>query len=1476
MPSSDTHPIAMKRARTGPSVAALALALITTLTGCQEQQPTALVSTEAPGAQRSELAAPVVGDGRIQPGEECDDGNTVSGDGCSATGTIEAGYLCHVPGRACSLASLCGNNEVNPGEACDDGNTTQEGNGCSTTCDLSLCGNGAFNNRQWPNFDQEVCDDGNRTEGDGCNRMCEVEPGFACSGTPSRCVRAGIAFFNTGVDQNNRRLESGADPHWFYSGTTTGAAVGARSAEDWPQEIQTATFMVAPLGAPTCVYQDFIIPSTTNVAQFRMRIATFNDNSFDGATVNGQPFTPVTVSEPPGSPWQKSIIREFGTTAAWKTGLNRLELCNENEASPPNAFRYLFVDAYDDRCGDGVVSPREECDDGDTSSGDGCSATCGIEPGYGCSGQPSSCAATCGNGLLNSGEQCDDGNLTPNDGCNASCRVESGYACPTPGQACVATCGNGAVDPGELCDDGNNMSGDGCSNACRVENGYECSGAPSNCAPTCGNGVLNPGELCDDGNTNLGDGCSNACTLELGYTCPTVGQPCVKTCGNGTVDPGETCDDGNLNPGDGCATECKPEPGYSCSRPASGPSVCVATCGNGAVDANEECDDNNTSNGDGCSQGCAVESGYQCSGAPSTCTTVCGDGIRAGAETCDDGNTVAGDGCSATCAVEPGYSCPPPGNVCSQTCGNGVVNPGETCDDNNTTSGDGCSNTCAQEPGYTCSGQPSTCATTCGDGTVAGGEVCDDGNLESGDTCSPRCLWSNGQPCAASGVCDSGLCNPYSNVCISANVCGNGLLDEGEQCDDGDTTANDGCSATCTVETGYSCAGQPSACAVTCGDGIKAAAEACDDGNTTAGDGCSATCTIEAGHGCKNTDVHALYTRLGRSQCTNVSDIAQPDLAALAAEAALTVPGRYRAAYVSGAVSYSGTDNWYPGLFGFNHVTGAGTQRFTLGRLPLSGPASATRDAAMGLGFGHHQDFDALSGEVRLALVDTDCADNNNTETQVAYRVDSLSICQLIPVLTDPAPGGVTDPVIGGTGSPGSTIDVYVDGGTTPVCTVVVDAAGRWTCDLGNIPEGTHSVVLTSTEVGATETAPPATIIVELTPPTTPVITGPANGSTVSTGTPPISGTSAPGTTVTVREGTTVVCTATTDASGNWSCTPTTPLPDGSHTLTATAVTPEGSTSETSAPTTFIVDTTAPGAPVISGPAGGSTVSTGTPPISGTSEPGATVTVREGGTVVCTATADASGNWSCTPTTPLSEGPHTLTATATDGAGNTSPPSAPVTFTVSTTVPGAPVITGPANGSVLADATPAISGTATPGATVTVREGTTVVCTATADASGNWSCTPTTPLADGSHAVTATATDPTSGNESGPSNVDTFRIDTQAPDTSFSRTPGASSGNTESPFAYASNEEGVTFECSLDNGPYVACQDTYDVREGEHVLRVRAIDSAGNVDPTPAEHRWTVLNSRAFAGGGCSAAPASSAGLALLALLGLRRRKARR
>jgi cysteine-rich repeat protein len=72
---------------------------------------------------------------------------------------------------------------------------------------------------------------------------------------------------------------------------------------------------------------------------------------------------------------------------------------------------------------------------------------------------------SCGNGVVETGEQCDDGNTTSGDGCSATCQLEGCDTCHAP------VCGNGIVETGELCDDGNTTAGDGCSPTCQLEVG---------------------------------------------------------------------------------------------------------------------------------------------------------------------------------------------------------------------------------------------------------------------------------------------------------------------------------------------------------------------------------------------------------------------------------------------------------------------------------------------------------------------------------------------------------------------------------------------------------------------------------------------------------------------------------------------------------------------------------------------------------------------------------------------------------------------------------------------------------------------------------------------------------------------------------------------------------------------------------------------------------------------------------------------
>ena len=216
-------------------------------------------------------------------------------------------------------------------------------------------------------------------------------------------------------------------------------------------------------------------------------------------------------------------------------------------------------------------------------------------------------------------------------------------------------------------------------------------------------------------------------------------------------------------------------------------------CGNGTVDAGEACDDGNMTNGDGCENDCTVT------------PTVCGDGTVDAGEECDDGNTTNGDGCSSVCAIEP------------LTCDGGACDPTEDCTN--------CPLDCGACPG------------ACGDGTVDPGEDCDGGNLSMTD-CIDLGFTGGTLACDAS-------CNFNTAGCTGGGpVCGDGVIDPGEDCDGtnlgGSTCSSLGFSGG-TLSCNASCIFNTAACTTAMGCAGMPNGTPCSDMNLcTTGDACSA------------------------------------------------------------------------------------------------------------------------------------------------------------------------------------------------------------------------------------------------------------------------------------------------------------------------------------------------------------------------------------------------------------------------------------------------------------------------------------------------------------------------------------------------------------------------------------------------------------------------------------------------------------
>lgn len=91
--------------------------------------------------------------------------------------------------------------------------------------------------------------------------------------------------------------------------------------------------------------------------------------------------------------------------------------------------------------------------------------------------------------------------------------------------------------------------------------------------------------------------------------------------------------------------------------------------------------------------------------------------------------------------------------------------------------------------------------------------------------------------------------------------------------------------------------------------------------------------------------------------------------------------------------------------------------------------------------------------------------------------------------------------------------------------------------------------------------------------------------------------------------------------------------------------------------------------------------------------------------------------------------------------------------------------------------------------------------------------------------------------------------DTTAPETIIISASADFISSSNVTFEFVSNEQPVTFECSLDDGivveNYVACTSPYtrtNLTPGTYILRVRAKDAADNIDLSPVEKEWTVSN----------------------------------
>ncbi|MFT5358658.1 MAG: cysteine-rich repeat protein [Polyangiales bacterium] len=426
----------------------------------------------------------------------------------------------------------------------------------TVSCTISTCGDSAIDG-------PEQCDDGNADATDGCDAVCQIEPGYVCT-------------------------EDGA-------GLSSCALSCGDSEVNGEDECDDGNMTAMDGCSDTCTIEEGYVCEEDGAGLSSCEIGCGNGN-VDGDDECDDANTTA------GDGCSDTCTIEAGYVCDETAGLSACELS----------------------CGDGDLNGDDECDDDNTTAGDGCSATCEIEADFACYDEPSICVASLAS-FMGEIEDTDTEWVRPNANCTPGSRTNrfepftymnttaagqfvdilamydfDGYvhvytgavdpantaagcvggdddfngaggsfleAVPVPAGSSItivvssfgsqpsapdntfrvdvlasmyADCGDSSIDGLEACDDGANVDGDGCSDVCTVEAGFGCAGEPSTCEPSvCGNSMVEFGEVCDDGNLVGGDDCEADCrsavfTGDLENTDDTWERPSAG-CGSGSA-----------------------------------------------------------------------------------------------------------------------------------------------------------------------------------------------------------------------------------------------------------------------------------------------------------------------------------------------------------------------------------------------------------------------------------------------------------------------------------------------------------------------------------------------------------------------------------------------------------------------------------------------------------------------------------------------------------------------------------------------------------------------------------------------------------------------------------------------------------------------------------------------------------------------------------------------------------------------------
>jgi len=365
----------------------------------------------------------VCGDGLLEGSESCDDGNTLGADGCSDTCALEPLSVCDFAGMPCR-AVVCGDSVLDGwyllAEPPADGASGMDGTGGTSgepvATEGGAWGNGGTVADYYYGF--EGCDDGNEDPGDGCSDTCLVEAGFICdqAGAPCREPRCGDGL------QDGYAGPDGVEI-WEYCDD------GNEAAGDGCSDtcLVEAGYVCDRVGALCRIaacgdgWQDWYVAQ--DGAETWEACDDGNTAAGDGCS-EACAVEPGYVCDSPGAPCREprcgdgfmDYVGTGGTGGLGTGGAEAVGEVAEGGAAEGGAFS--------DGDPGGIW---EECDDHNATSGDGCSESCTLEPGWACWYVGEAChRVVCGDGYADWPEECDDGNSDPDDGCDA-CRWDGAH-----------------------------------------------------------------------------------------------------------------------------------------------------------------------------------------------------------------------------------------------------------------------------------------------------------------------------------------------------------------------------------------------------------------------------------------------------------------------------------------------------------------------------------------------------------------------------------------------------------------------------------------------------------------------------------------------------------------------------------------------------------------------------------------------------------------------------------------------------------------------------------------------------------------------------------------------------------------------------------------------------------------------------------------------------------------------------------------